>query len=62
MFDSTDVTDLPGLRALFQKAFGEARAEEALALYLLRPICIYMCRASEVRTGWSPRSERSFDR
>ena len=28
--------------------------------YLLREI--YMCHASEIQTGWSPRSERSFER
>jgi|EP01046_Picozoa_sp_COSAG06_P041414 H+-translocating NAD(P) transhydrogenase subunit alpha len=29
--------------------------------YLLRGIYIYM-HASEIQTGWSPRSERSFER
>jgi hypothetical protein len=28
--------------------------------YLLRPTCI--CHASEIQTGWSPHSERSFER
>jgi len=34
MFDATDVVDLKGMRKLFERTFGMARAEEALAHYL----------------------------